>query len=217
MGTDNLFWKRKNRSLKRKSKYRGVPPESILIVCEGEKTEPNYFRAFRLSSAAVRVEGWGANTLSLVKKAIDIREKAKDHDEIFDQVWCVFDRDSFPPQNFNAAINLALKENIKIAYSNEAFELWYLLHFHYYDSALSRNEYKKKLSELLNHPYKKNSQSMYKELLAKQNAAVKNAARLIKTYNPPDPGNDNPSTTVHELVQELNTYLPNLEKIKEYR
>lgn len=207
MGTDNLFWKRKNRSLKRRSKFRGEPPESILIVCEGEKTEPNYFRAFGLSSAKVRVEGCGANTLSLVKKAIDIRKKSKAHDEIFDQVWCVFDRDNFPPQNFNAAFDLAVKENIKIAYSNEAFELWYLLHFHYYDSAISRNENKMKLTQLLNHPYKKNSQSMHKELLDKQNAAVKNAEKLIKTYNPPDPGNDNPSTTVHKLVLELNKHL----------
>lgn len=212
MGTDNLFWKRKNRPLKRRSKKRGEPPKSILIVCEGEKTEPNYFRAFRLSSAVVRVEGCGENTINLIKKAIDIRKKAKANDEIFDQVWCVFDRDSFPLQNFNEAISLARRKKINVAYSNEAFELWYLLHFHYYNSAITRDEYKKKLSELLNHPYKKNSQSMYKELLDKQEAAVKNAARLLKTYNPPDPGRDNPSTTVYKLVEELNTYLPGKRK-----
>lgn len=212
MGTDNLFWKRKNRPLKRRTKNRGEPPKSILIVCEGEKTEPNYFRAFRLSSAVVRVEGCGANTVSLVKKVIEIRKKAKADDEIFDQVWCVFDRDSFPLQNFNEAIALARRENINVAYSNEAFELWYLLHFHYYNSAIKRVEYKKRLSELLNHPYKKNSQSMYKELLYKQEAAVKNAARLLKTYNPPDPGRDNPSTTVYKLVEELNKYLPGKRK-----
>lgn len=208
MGTDNLFWKRKNRPLKRKSKNRGKPPQSILIVCEGEKTEPNYFRSFKLSSAVVRVEGYGANTKSLVKKAVDIRKRARIDDEIFDQVWCVFDKDSFSLQNFNAAFDLAKRNNIRIAYSNEAFELWYLLHFNYYDSAISRDAYKKKLSKLLNHPYKKNSRSMYKELLCKQEAALTNAPRLIKTYNPVDPGRDNPSTTVHKLVEELNKYLP---------
>jgi hypothetical protein len=209
MGTDNLFWKKKNRPLKRKSKNRGEPPKSILIVCEGEKTEPNYFKSFKLSSASVRVIGCGKNTKSLINEAIAIREKAKNNDEIFERIWCVFDMDNFPLQNVNAAIDIANKNNIRIAYSNEAFELWYLLHFHYYDSAIPRDEYKKKLSDLLNHPYKKNSQSMYKELLDRQKAAIKNAAKLIKTYNPPDPGRNNPSTTVHKLVEELNKYLPN--------
>lgn len=50
---------------------------------------------------------------------------------------------------------------------------------------------------------------MYKELLDKQEAALKNAARLIKFYNPVDPGRNNPSTTVHQLVEELNKYAPN--------
>ena len=72
MGTDNLFWKRKNKPLKRKSRNRGKPPEAFLIVCEGGKTEPNYFKAFRLSSVSVRVEGLGMNTLSLVRETLKI-------------------------------------------------------------------------------------------------------------------------------------------------
>lgn len=208
MGTDNLFWKRKNQPLKRKSKNRGRPPQSFLIVCEGEKTEPNYFKSFKLSSALVKVVGCGYNTQSLVKRALEIRKKAKEDDEIFDQVWCVFDRDSFPLQNFNEAIYLAKRKNIKVAYSNEAFELWYLLHFHYYNSAMSRDEYKKKLSRELGHPYQKNSQSMYKELLNKQETALKNAERLLSSYKTPDPGKNNPSTTVHKLVIQLNKYIP---------
>ena len=45
----------------------------------------------------------------------------------FDQVWCVFDRDpsrvNNTAQRFNAALRLAEKEDIKVAYSNECFEL----------------------------------------------------------------------------------------------
>ncbi|MCK4765394.1 MAG: RloB domain-containing protein [Candidatus Aminicenantes bacterium] len=207
MGTDNLYWKKKDRASKRKSKNRGKPLPSFLIVCEGEKTEPNYFRSFRLSSAHVKPVGCGRNTVSLVKKAIEIREKAKINDEIYDQVWCVFDRDSFSPQNFNEAIVLAGREGIKAAYSNEAFELWYLLHFNYYDSAFPREKYQKMLSKLLNHSYDKKSRSMYKELFEKQESAIKNAKKLLNSYKPHNPDKDNPSTTVHKLVSELNKYL----------
>jgi hypothetical protein len=178
-----------------------------LIVCEGEKTEPNYFRAFRLSSATVQVEGCGMNTRSLVEKALEIRKKAEDNDEKFDEVWCVFDRDSFSLQNFNSAFDLDKRKKINIAYSNEAFELWYLLHFHYFNTGISRNDYQERLSKLLKEPYKKNSTGMYRKLLDRQPTALRNAENLLKTYNPQNPGDNNPSTTVHLLVNELNKFL----------
>ncbi|MCX6579220.1 MAG: RloB family protein [Candidatus Aminicenantes bacterium] len=210
MGTDNLYWKRKNRSFDRRSGNRGTPPNSFLIVCEGEKTEPNYFKAFSrlISSVKVKVEGCGMNTLSLVKRAGEISHQARKTGENYDQVWCVFDKDNNPLNCFNAAFELAGKKNIKIAYSNEAFELWYLLHFHYFNTGISRDDYIKKLSVLLNSPYEKNSLEMYQALLDKQQTAIKNAEKLLQNYAPPNPGKDNPSTNVHLLVQELNKFLP---------
>jgi hypothetical protein len=52
-------------------------------------------------------------------------------------LWVVFDRDSFAPQSFNNAINKCIQDrpNIDAAWSNEAFELWYLLHLIYFDNA----------------------------------------------------------------------------------
>ena len=93
---------------------------TFLIVCEGERTEPNYFRAFRLAGdvRGIDVRGEGYNTTRLVEAAI---EYARQGD--YDQVWCVFDRDSFPAQNFNEAIALAERQGFQVAYSNEAFEL----------------------------------------------------------------------------------------------
>ena len=43
MGTDNLLNRRKNERQKRLSKERKLREETWLIVCEGTKTEPNYF------------------------------------------------------------------------------------------------------------------------------------------------------------------------------
>ena len=48
--------------------------QSFLIVCEGEKTEPDYFKAFRMTAATVKAVGQAMNTMTLVSKAISIRE-----------------------------------------------------------------------------------------------------------------------------------------------
>lgn len=177
--------------------------ERLLIVCEGAQTEPNYFSNFRVRSATtIRVEGIGANTVSLVREALKLKEG-----EDYDQVWCVFDRDGFPVENFNAALTLAGNNDIKVAYSNQAFELWFLLHFNYYDAALSRASYIKRLSGLLGRPYEKNSPTIYNELKDKQADAIRNAERLFSMYVPSSPARDDPSTTVHLLVQELNKFV----------
>jgi len=47
-----------------------IEKPTILIVCEGENTEPSYFNQFRLSSATVKPIGEGYNTISLVRRAI---------------------------------------------------------------------------------------------------------------------------------------------------
>lgn len=199
MGSDDLFKKAKQKREDRKKYLRGKQKDSILIICEGTKTEPNYFRSFRLTN--VTIDGTGTNTDTIVKKAI---KESKE----YNQVWCVFDKDSFPPHNFNRAIQLAEKhKKITIAYSNEAFELWYLLHFHYRDTAISRTLYEEKLSDCLGYKYKKNSTTMYEELLDKQETAIKFAENLLKQYPTPNPEIDNPSTTVHLLVKELNKYI----------
>ena len=63
---------RKEHSLKRSYSFR-IPKKSFLIVCEGENTEPEYFNAFRLTSATVKAVGKGLGTMSLVKEALAIR------------------------------------------------------------------------------------------------------------------------------------------------
>jgi len=178
------------------------PLERCLIVCEGGQTEPNYFRSFGVVSAKITVLGVGANTLSLVEQAITLSER----DE-YDQVWCVFDRDSNPLQNFKSAFQLAEKHGIRIAYSNEAFELWYLLHFHYRDTAMSRRDYATRLSELLGSKYEKNRRDLYELLRSQQEVAIRNAKRLLAQYNPLEPATANPSTSVHLLVEQLNRFV----------
>jgi RloB-like protein len=176
---------------------------AFLIVCEGTRTEPNYFEALRTAFKlqSVEIDGTGKNTASLVKYAIE-RSDGRD------QVWCVFDRDSFPPQNFNTAIQQARDAGLKVAYSNEAFEIWYLLHFDFHTSALSRTLYAEKLTERLGRPYKKNDPSLFEVLRPRQDQAIRFARKLLASYSNHNPEKDNPSTTVHVLVEELRKLAP---------
>ncbi len=175
--------------------------QRFLIVCEGAKTEPNYFEKFRFPGIIVAIEGLGFDPRQLVDTAIDLRR-----DDDYDQVWCVFDRDTWPIDNFNGAISKAQQKKIQIAYANEAFELWYLLHFNYHDTGIPRHEYITRLHTHLGKPYTKNSLTIYEELESRMDDAIRNAERLMTQYNPPNPAADNPSTTVHLLVKELRRF-----------
>ena len=207
----------KNRNtsdyLRRQTKTRETR-KNFLIVCEGEKTEVNYFKAFTVpKKIEVTVRGEGKNSLSLVEKAIKMIDNLK-KDDSFDQIWCVFDKDNCSKEQFNQAEGLAKQKNIKIAYSNEAFEIWFILHFQYLDIATSRSEYLTILTNqmqkygLLNkkEKYAKNREDMYEKLKPYQTTAITNAAKLIQDRDEAKkhPFDANPSTTVHELVQELN-------------
>ncbi|BAZ13095.1 abortive phage resistance protein [Calothrix sp. NIES-4071] len=176
--------------------------QRFLIVCEGEKTEPNYFRSFRVPKVVIDVQGLGENPSRLVQSA----EELKSQDD-YDQVWCVFDRDSWTEQDFNNAIKNAKSLNFGVAYSNEAFELWYILHFEFLNTGIPRSDYQKKLGSLLGHKYQKNSETIYDELLSRQSTAIKNAENLLKQYEFHNPAKDNPSTAVHILVEELNRFI----------
>ena len=192
------------QSLARRENFR--PLRRILIVCEGEKTEPNYFKKFPANPEVydqIDIYGTGYNTTSLVKEAIRLKNEALKKREPYIEVWCVFDKDDFPFANVRDAIVLANENKIKCAYSIEAFELWYMLHFNYYDSALSRKQYKEKLSELIGKTYQKNDDGMYKLLSRRQSTAIQNARRLyMQQYKKPFT-EKNPITTVFLLVERL--------------
>jgi len=219
---DNAILKRRARKEQKRAQNNKPVRQYYLIVCEGEKTEPNYFEALKLKLPRgvlklknIDINGTGKNTVSIIREAKKLRKAyKKQHTRVIDKLWVVFDRDSFPPQNFNNAINEAetSKPKIYCAWTNEAFELWYLLHFNYYDSAITRDRYKiliekavNKASGQKNFKYKKNSPNMY-DILDKygdQNLAIKNSKTLEKEYSDKSYANHNPCTRVHVLVGEL--------------
>jgi hypothetical protein len=196
---------------KKKVSYRGYSPRRVnvreirqrfLIVCEGEKTEPNYFRSFRVPKVVIDIQGLGRNPSSLVNKARKLKNQ-----EDYDQIWCVFDRDSWTEADFNGAIRDAKVEGFGVAYSNQSFELWYILHFEFLNTGISRTDYIKRLSDLLGYEYQKNSEEIYDKIINRQTTAIKNAENLLKEYDSYNPASNNPSTTVHLLVRALNKFV----------
>lgn len=202
---------------------------SYLIVCEGEETEPNYFKALKEQLpnemiGKVEIVGAGANTLTLLKVADDEIEKRKQEAKpAYYHVWIVFDRDSFEPSDFDNTIHSVDDRNANqkevhwhAAWSNEAFELWYLYHFQPVNGGgLSRDVFKSRLDEYLKKPpyslakgYQKNSEIMFELLRPNVPQAIRNARRACEKWDATIPFSQrNPATAVYELVSDLMRYL----------
>ncbi len=198
-----------------------IKPERFLIVSEGSKTEPYYFNGFKKAIndrycgtyVTLEIMGLGRNTISLFESAKAIAEDSRAG---FTQVWVVFDKDSFPADNFNAVTSLCEASSNRdvtyhAAWTNEAFELWYILHFVYMDAALDRESYEPKLSGYLQAAgcgeYHKNRKDMYEILFDRIDAAMANAERLELTNRGRTSAESNPGTAVHKLVAELLPYV----------
>ncbi|MFA6101339.1 MAG: RloB family protein [Victivallaceae bacterium] len=212
---------------------RNIPVRRYyLIICEGAKTEPNYFKSLRkkLPTDIVRcidISGTGTNTLSLLDCAeSEYKKREKSQDPPYDKIWLVFDKDSFPPADFDNTISSA-KSRTKpgkcdwdCAWSNEAFELWYLLHFSHHSSNLSRKQFKDKLETAMKKnlgktiKYKKNDENMYSLLEQFQGAAIAHARKMLETQEALKipPSRMNPATRVHLLVEELTRYIEPVSK-----
>jgi hypothetical protein len=210
--------RRKEPSLERPAAELTEKP-SILIVCEGENTEPSYFNQFRITSAKVKSVGEGYNTVSLVNRALALSQQGN-----YDQVWCVFDKDDFSDDDFNSAIQIALANNFGVAYSNQSFEYWLILHFNdHQGGGMHRDNYNDKINEHLK-PFKikydgngtKLIEEDFFELLdgiddkttrKRAELAIGRAERNCNHFDHTNPAREESSTTVFRLVRELMKYL----------
>ncbi len=189
---------------------------SILIVCEGTKTEPAYFKAFAQKQQGIivydiDVQGRGRGTKDVVMEAIRLKEKND-----YDRVWAVFDKDEFPAKDFNEAIGIAKRNGIGTAWSNEAFELWYLYHFQNVTTGVSRKDYEEKISAAVNSSFLFKSKLKYRyaknnpdnfEIMTKF-GSMENAIRYAESKHreyrdDARYAEQNPCTTVYLLVRQL--------------
>jgi hypothetical protein len=191
--------------------------KKYLIVCEGQ-TEQWYFRSFPVATAEIVSIGTGRTKYTLVKEARKLMKYDK-----YDEVWCVFDMDFNAERNgqfedFNNAVFADNGENFRCAYSNDAFELWFYLHYQMTDHQHLRYFYYEQLSQLWAMNYEKGgknqefSKNLYLKLkedpIANQENAIKRAKQLIEKHKDiTNPHEKNPITTIFELVEILNTHI----------
>lgn len=211
---------RKNRSRNSKSLARRRPfkrpRRSVLIVCEGSKTEPKYFRALcqklKLTSAEVEVvDDSDSAPISVVNVAQDRQRKrrcdAKRDAALveFDEVWCVMDVEV--PEHSSLAEALDKARNLPktgVALSNPCFEFWFLLHFEQTGSALQGCA--RVIRRLKNHigTYEK-GEECFETLYPRTTTATTRAKNLFlqQWQDEDDPRRCNPCTQVHDLVERL--------------
>lgn len=140
--------KNPGRSLKRSVATRR-PRKTLLVFCEGERTEPEYLNALKrepsvrdVAAVDLRVETGhgGAVPETLVSLAADARRRSAEEDGEIDEFWCVYDVEW--PRNhpgLKEALSKAQRNGIRLAVSNPCFELWLILHFKGYGAWLDND------------------------------------------------------------------------------
>ena len=127
---------------------KAKPKRRILIISEGEKTEVSYFGKFKHPNLTIKTMGLGLGTCVLVREAFIKAEELERQGKKFDEKWVVFDKDDH--EDFCDAIKLAEDAGWKVAYSNQAVEYWFILHFRDLQGApLDRKEYAAIINEEL--------------------------------------------------------------------
>ena len=162
MGSDNeeFFKKRKGQRKKKQVETKQLAPYRYLIVSEGKETETNYFEGIkrRINSKysnrvelkqiiRLDIEGTGRNTNNLIEFAEKIVNRTINP---YGHIWVIFDKDDFTDDQFNSAILQAKSKGFYVGWSNEAFELWFLLHFEYLNTGITRDQYNEKLTQYFN-------------------------------------------------------------------
>jgi hypothetical protein len=159
MGRDNSPKIRQRAQLERKQNQR-ASYDRVLIVSEGSKTEPLYFKeiknALRLQTANVEVHpsALGTEPIQVVRYAKNLFVAGDPHRRIrakaFEKVFAVFDRDDhksyFDALKLAGSLDGKMRNDVKQPVEFKAvasvpcFELWLLLHYEDIRHPLHRDE-----------------------------------------------------------------------------
>jgi len=227
LGSEDLFHKRKAKkqqdSVRRSANRK--PYDHVLIVCEGEKTEPFYFEEMRihldLDSANIKVDGsCDSSPKSVVEYGQELFIKERVNAGNYDRVFCVFDRDQHETFDYALdkinSINFELKNEgysegdvFMAIRSIPAFEYWFLLHFIPSTKPYSHLETKSVGDQVIDDlktylpNYEKKQKGIYKYSIDNEliDAAKAHSKRIFE--NSKSTGDINPSTNVHDLVEYL--------------
>ncbi|MCH9022221.1 MAG: RloB domain-containing protein [Planctomycetes bacterium] len=201
---------------------RNVRPEktTILIVGEGQETEPNYFDGLKREDEvsdkfAVTVKkGHGISPEHVIREAIDHKKRAESRGEIFDVVWCVLDVEGPEKRDsLKKAVPLARQNHITLCLSNPCFEVWLLAHFEkraraYNNCQMVIVQLNKHWMRVCNEDYQKNDENVYSRLAEHTQTAIVNAkwVREIHFKDRENIAECNSATEVYKLIDYLTDY-----------
>lgn len=199
--------------------------KKFYIFCEGTKTEPNYFqgikkkiekKAIYKNSVFVDIQEVGEGTIKIIEQA---EKYVKKHQLKDAEVWIVYDKDDFTPDDFNKVAERAIALNnndrnviYNVAWSNQCIEYWFILYFDYYVSDNDRSYYIDYLSEKFKNlkigKYIKNDADIFEKLETYGDAdrAVRYAEKRLKEFEGLSDAKKVPATKVHLLYQKLKIY-----------
>jgi len=185
------------------------PKRRLLLVCEGEVTEPSYFRGFERWARNNTVEIVVSNThgvpLTLVQYAAEKKQQAEEQARrkedsflAYDEVWCVFDVDEHP--RLSDARELARSKQVELAISNPCFELWLLLHWRESPGQRHRHDLQRMLKDYVD-PYDK--QVDFALFSFGIPDAIRRARRLDEEAEEEGEAGRNPTTGVYLLTDSI--------------
>lgn len=194
------------------------PYDRLLIVCEGEKTEPYYFEDlcnhFRLSSANVEIalNDEGSNPINVVECAVKLYRRDKGYDHVF----CVFDRDRHPRylDALSRIEELRTRGRIPVhaVPSIPCFEFWILLHYEYTTRQFEPvggsvcDQVVRSLASY--YPDYRKGRNVFGRLVGLMEGAIPRSKAVLRFHE--TSGTDNPSTRIHELVERLLALNPDI-------
>lgn len=175
---------------------------SVLVLCEGSKTEPNYLaaivRSLGLTSVSVP-EDHDTDPLNLYRKAALALKK----DPTCSRVYVVFDRGAhinFAPAVMAITQHHEYGTRLFMARSYPSFELWLLLHYVECRTPMNPEQVLARLKKECK-GYEKSSAVCMDEIIVKVGTALINADRGLK--DAAQTGEMNPSTEVQQLIRYL--------------
>ena len=207
------------------SRFRRQPPAKepgtiMIVVTEGEKTEPGYLKAFRKIHVLPHIKksvfklriipGIGVPK-TVVDRAIQELEDLQGPLSGKDSVWAMFDRDEHP--EFREAKDKARSKGVHLAISNPCFEIWGIYHYQDWQGPIERDQCQKELERLCP-SYNRKSGKVFIDHDAIKNKyrdAMRRAKESLDSRKREGDPEGNPSTSVYLLMEEI---LSKVEELK---
>jgi len=200
---------RRRSGSSRPSKPSRTEKTTVLIVCEGQKTEYHYFCQLKQEACVkkgfrVTVKpGKGGSRQQVAQLAVQCKERA---DDLYDAVWCVMDVEH--PEGLPAmreALAYLKGKEILPALSNPAFEVWLLAHFErtgavFADCSAVVKRLDKHWHQQFRAAYDKADERIYRWLADRVEQAIANAEWVRKHHHSGKDAIDSNSSTEVDLL-----------------